>query len=230
MVQGIPCPSGTKSGSAAPSSVLDALMPDRAGASRYEPSRALWQSSQGPQLQRLSSVYAGTYLMAGVLQKVDRASMMHSLEVRPFLDHRGVTQAARCHDSLRVKGTQTKALRRLAQQHLPEAIVKRPKKGFGIPLAAWLRGPLKDWSGELLDPALLRRHNLVRPVVEKLRNEHLSGKRNHAKILWNLCALSALRRRPRKLAQILVATLAVSLFVVIASEWQARRHRCQRRL
>ena len=175
-------------------SVLDALMPDRAGASRYEPSRALWQSSQGSQLQRLSSVYAGTYLAAGVLQKVDRASMMHSLEVRaPFLDHRVVTQAARCHDSLRVKGTQTKvALRRLAQQHLPEAIVKRPKKGFGIPLAAWLRGPLKDWSGELLDPALLRRHNLVRPaVVEKLRNEHLSGKRNHAKILWNLCALSA---------------------------------------
>ena len=120
--------------------------------------------------------------------------MMHSLEVRaPFLDPAVVVQAAKCPDSLRVHGRQTKiALRQLAREHLPDAIVKRPKKGFGIPLAAWLKGPLKDWAAELLDPALLRRHNLVRPaVVEKLRNEHLSGKRNHAKILWNLCALSA---------------------------------------
>ena len=174
--------------------VLDALMPDRQGSMRYEPSQSLWQLAQGSELQRLSTVYARTYLAAGVLQKVDRASMMHSLEVRaPFLDPAVVVQAARCPDSQRVRGRQTKiALRRLARQHLPETIVKRPKKGFGIPLAAWLKGPLKEWSAELLDPALLRRHNLVRPaVVEKLRNEHLSGKRNHAKILWNLCALSA---------------------------------------
>ncbi len=175
-------------------STLDALMPDRKGAARYQPSRSIWQQTPGSPLQRLSAVYARTYLAAGVLQKVDRASMMHSLEVRaPLLDPTVVLEAARCPDSMRVRGRQTKvALRQLASTILPKKIVQRPKKGFGIPLAAWLKGPLKDWSGELLDPALLRRHNLVHPaVVQRLRKEHLAGKRNHAKILWNLCALSA---------------------------------------
>ena len=174
--------------------VLDGLMPDRKGPARYEPSRGIWNDSPGSEFQRLSAVYARTYLAAGVLQKVDRASMMHSLEVRaPFLDPAVVVQAARCPDKLRIhRGTTKVALRKLAERQLPASITKRPKKGFGIPLAQWLRGPLKDWSAELLDEALLRRHNLVRPAaVERLRQEHLSGKRNHAKILWNLCALSA---------------------------------------
>lgn len=174
--------------------VLDALMPDCAGGARYQPSKAIWNAAPGSDFQRLSAVYARSYLAAGVLQKVDRASMMHGLEVRaPLLDCEVVTQAARCPDKLRVRGTTTKvALRRIAAGLLPPDIVQRPKKGFGVPLAQWLRGPLKDWSGELLDPACLHRHNLVRPaVVERLRSEHLSGKRNHAKILWNLCALSA---------------------------------------
>ncbi len=173
--------------------VLDALVPDRKGSDRYRPSRAIWNAAQGSDLQRLSAVYARTYLAAGVLQKVDRASMMASLEVRaPFLDHNVVLEAARCPDALRVRGNQTKiVLRRLAASMLPTDIVRRPKKGFGIPLAEWLRGPLANWSAELLDPALLIRHNLVHPtVVQRLRKEHMQGSHNHAKILWNLCALS----------------------------------------
>jgi asparagine synthase (glutamine-hydrolysing) len=103
-----------------------------------------------------------------------------------------VAAAAACPDRLRIRAGTTKvALRRLAESKLPSAIVRRPKKGFGIPLAAWLKGPLADWCGALLSEDIIRSQGLVEPaVVSRLLHQHQSGQRNHAKILWNLCALS----------------------------------------
>jgi asparagine synthase (glutamine-hydrolysing) len=174
---------------------LDALMPHHSDpAERLRASLRLWGDASGDDLARLTHVYAGTYLAAGVLQKVDRASMSCSLEVRaPMLDHRFVTAAAACPNSLRVRGKATKiALRRLAEEQLPKEIVDRPKRGFGIPLARWLKGPLADWSADLLAEGRMQRQGLVDPnTVTRLLDEHRRGRANHAKILWNLCALSA---------------------------------------
>ncbi|NUM87689.1 MAG: asparagine synthase (glutamine-hydrolyzing) [Bdellovibrionales bacterium] len=100
-------------------------------------------------LQRLD---LGEYLPGDILVKVDRAAMAASLETRaPFLDHRVVEVAMRLPHHLRVSGSKGKvALRALLAKRLPEELFDRPKTGFAVPLCAWLRGPLRDWAGDLL--------------------------------------------------------------------------------
>ena len=86
------------------------------------------------------------YLAEGVLQKVDRASMAHGLEVRsPFLDHHIVDLASRLPAKSLWRGRTTKVLmRRMLANRLPQHILERPKKGFGTPIGSWLRGPCSD--------------------------------------------------------------------------------------
>lgn len=83
-------------------------------------------------------------------------------------------------------------LRQLLYRHVPAHLVERPKTGFGVPIDAWLRGPLKDWAGDLLDPARLAREGFLKPEpINRVWREHLSGRRNHQHALWNALMFQA---------------------------------------
>jgi asparagine synthase (glutamine-hydrolysing) len=138
-----------------------------------------------------------TYLPDDILQKVDRASMAISLEVRPpLLDHRVVEFAWRLPRHLRIHGGETKwLLRRVLSRYVPRELVDRPKMGFGVPLASWLRGPLRAWAEDLLDPSRLGGGLLDVAAVRNLWTEHVSGQRNWAYALWTILMYEAWRRR-----------------------------------
>ena len=179
-------------GGATPKLINDLLL-KTPNSAIFSPSQEIWEATAGSDFERLSAVYARTYLAAGVLQKVDRASMLYGLETRaPMLERNFVEVAARCPNSLRIHGLETKvALRSLAKKILPPSIVKRPKKGFGIPLSDWLRGPLSDWMNDLLSVERMNRQGIVSSgVVNKLILEHQKKSHDHGKILWSLISLS----------------------------------------
>jgi len=180
-------------GGATPSLIKDLLLQPPID-NIFTPSQEIWNSTPGDDFERLSVLYAQTYLAAGVLQKVDRASMAFGLETRaPMLESNFVEAAAQCPDSLRISGLETKvALRKLASTMLPASITKRPKKGFGIPLSDWLRGPLSDWMNDLLSVERINRQGIASSsVVSKLIIEHHKCSHDHGKLLWNLISMSA---------------------------------------
>ena len=132
------------------------------------------------------------YLQDGVLVKVDRASMACSLEVRaPLLDYRFVELIGRLPTSWKLKGMTTKHIfKRAMKPWLPPGIAGRPKKGFGIPVATWLRGPLRGMMLDLLAKERLKRQGLLEPAaVDVLIRDHLEGRRDNRKPLWTLLML-----------------------------------------
>lgn len=142
-------------------------------------------------LDRLLFLYARFYLAEDVLVKVDRTTMACGLEARsPYLDPDFVSFACALPPHLKVRGSATKvALRRAFADSLPPDIVRRPKKGFGIPVGKWLRGPLRGHLRELLDPERLRRQGIFDPEpVARLCAAHLEGRADHRKQLWTLLA------------------------------------------
>ena len=132
------------------------------------------------------------YLQDGVLVKVDRASMACSLEVRaPLLDYRFVELIGRLPTSWKLKGMTTKHIfKRAMKPWLPPGIIRRPKKGFGIPVATWLRGPLRGMMLDLLAKERLKRQGILEPAaVDVLIRDHLEGRRDNRKPLWTLLML-----------------------------------------
>ncbi len=128
-----------------------------------------------------------TYLPDDILTKVDRATMSVGLEGRvPFLDRRIVEFAARLPMSMRSADGESKAVvRRLLDRHVPRSMVDRTKTGFGVPLDAWLRGPLRDWAGDLLSgPTAGEWFDAA--TVRSTWDEHLLGVRNHGYRLWDV--------------------------------------------
>jgi len=147
------------------------------------------EASGASQLQRLLHLDLKTYLGDDILVKVDRASMACSLEVRtPFLDHRLVELAARIPDSLKLRGTRSKyLLKKAIDPQLPRSITRRGKKGFGLPVAHWLRGPLRELLLDTLgDGAAASTGWFKQDVVDGLIDDHLSGRRDRRKVLWTL--------------------------------------------
>jgi asparagine synthase (glutamine-hydrolysing) len=147
-------------------------------------------------LDRLIYQHSLFYLGGQVLTKVDRASMACGLEVRaPFLDPPLIDLACRIPSSLKLRGWTTKyILKRALRDALPPEVLKRRKQGFGVPLDAWLRGPLRRALGERLDPDRLAHHGLFEAsAVSRLMAEHLDGRRNHRKVLWALMMFEAWR-------------------------------------
>jgi asparagine synthase (glutamine-hydrolysing) len=128
-----------------------------------------------------------------VLTKVDRASMAHSLEVRPpLLDNECIDWAFSLPGRLKVRHGKTKVLfKRAARHHVPHEIVDRPKRGFGIPLIAWLRGPLAPSLDAALGDSILWEGGLLdRDVFRGLRDAHVAGAIDASKPLWALLVLS----------------------------------------
>jgi asparagine synthase (glutamine-hydrolysing) len=126
------------------------------------------------------------------LQKVDVGSMAFSLECRePMLDHLLVEWAMRLPDSWKLRGFGTKyLLRKLAYRYVPRRILDRPKRGFGVPMARWLRGPLAEWARDTVNQKEVYEVLPLRPeVVRSLLDLHLSGKRDVAPLLWAILVL-----------------------------------------
>jgi asparagine synthase (glutamine-hydrolysing) len=166
------------------------VLAELAGDDLYDQDRRVWsQSAELDPTARVLHLDASTYLPDDILFKVDRASMAVSLEVRaPFLDPALVEFVAGLPSHYKVRGLTTKwALKKACFGLLPPSILERPKKGFGIPVAKWLKAELREPMLDLLSSERLRRGGLFEPVyVEKLVREHLAGTVDHRKALWTL--------------------------------------------
>lgn len=141
------------------------------------------------ELEQMQFLDMNFYLAEDILTKVDRASMAVSLEVRaPFLDHRVAEYAASLPPEFKLKGNVGKfILKKAVQNMLPKTVTKRAKKGFGIPIADWLKGRLNFMLHELLAPDRLIRQDLFDyEQVAKLIREHEQGIASHHKQLWTL--------------------------------------------
>jgi asparagine synthase (glutamine-hydrolysing) len=156
------------------------------------------QSGGGALLDRLLRVNIETYLVDDLLVKADRMSMAHGLEVRsPFLDTDLLNLAMRLPPATKVRGMSLKrVLKAAVEDLLPPEIVRRRKRGFGVPLDRWFREDLGTYlHGVVGAPDARVRQHLVGPEVDRLLREHTCGARNHGHALWVLLTLEVFLRK-----------------------------------
>ena len=130
-----------------------------------------------------------SYLPDDILTKVDRASMAVSLEARvPLLDHRVVDFAWRLPLEWKCNKSESKRiLKDVLYKHVPRTLLDRPKVGFGVPIGDWIKGPLKDWAGDLLRENSLKNEGyLDHKVIRTMWDEHQTSKRNWQYQLWDI--------------------------------------------
>lgn len=145
-------------------------------------------------IERMMFMDFQSYLVDDILVKVDRCSMAVSLESRvPFLDHEIIEFAWSLPESYKIKGARGKlVLRDVLKKYVPDELIERPKKGFGIPLDDWLRGPLVDWVETFINRDFLDRQKIFRTdIVLNIWMEHKSGKRNCGESIWNILMFQA---------------------------------------
>ncbi len=156
----------------------------------YHEARQMLNDCESEDLvERLQSLDTRLYLAEDILTKVDRASMAVSLEVRaPFLDPRVAEFVATLPANYKLRGRKTKyILKRAIADLLPAFVTRRGKKGFGVPVAEWLKGKLRPLARDLLSPERVRRAGVFNPAyVTRLLDEHERGTANHRKLLWTL--------------------------------------------
>ena len=163
---------------------------ERTSADIYAAAREVFE--KGPvrdDLARMQYLDVNFYLAEDILTKVDRSAMQVSLETRaPFLDPRIANFAFSLPMKYKLRGSNGKViLKKAVEPLLPKAILNRPKKGFGIPIAAWLRGRLRYLLHDLLSPERLKEQGIFEPAyVDRLVSEHEQGIASHHKELWTL--------------------------------------------
>ena len=138
------------------------------------------------------------YLPNDILTKVDRSTMAVSLEARaPLLDRRIFEFVWNLPMDVKIREGKGKwLLRELLARHVPREMFERPKQGFGIPLADWLCGDLRDWAEDLLDPRALKEQGLFdSAAIRDLWDAHLRDKPRHCDALWNVLMFQAWHRR-----------------------------------
>lgn len=164
--------------------VLEGLEPDRS------PREGDGLAGSDP-LNQVLLIDMRLYLENDILVKLDRASMMASLEGRvPLLNNDFVDYATRLPLNMKLRGFRSKfLLKRALRGILPATILNRPKKGFGIPVADWFRGPLKEQMLSVLAPERIAREGCFEAsAVSRLVKDHLDGRRDNRKQLWTLFA------------------------------------------
>ena len=186
-----------------------ALKAQLAGYSAYEVfDRHARRAGTDDPLALIQYIDTHTYLVGDINTKVDRASMAHSLEVRePLMDHALVEWAATLPSSLKLRGSNGKAFFKKAMEaRLPNDVLYRPKMGFSVPLARWLRGPLRQrMRSALLDGPVLAGGWLNPAVVRDLVEQHEAGRYDHSTPLWSLLMFDAFLRNTMGDAQLPVA-------------------------
>lgn len=139
-----------------------------------------------------------TYLVGDILTKVDRASMAHALEVRvPLLDHRLVEWISSLPSSVKLcRGEGKYIFKKALEPELPSDILYRPKMGFGVPLAKWFRGPLRERINDIVLGQRLRDTGWFEPrYMQHLVDAHQSGRRDYSALLWTVMMFDAFLQR-----------------------------------
>jgi asparagine synthase (glutamine-hydrolysing) len=177
----------------------DALLNGRRDDWALEDYNATWQASEGAQtLDRLLDLNLRTYLLDDLLVKADRMSMAHALELRsPFLDVELLDLAVHLPPRLKARGlTLKRVLKAAVADIVPKEILRRPKRGFGVPLDRWFREDLRGYVGSTLGAADARvKEHLVGAEVDRMIAEHDARVRDHGDALWTLLSLEVFLRR-----------------------------------